>query len=779
MIGYAPNVGSTRVADCTPQLFDQAIDGTRVAELCHRIAQARDERNRGIITPEQFDELKGQLKRSLPVITPHATFQNGRRNSANATPTGLCMYDKDHVDDPAAYWQHVSERLQTRGLMPYIALAHITPSGEGLRLVFVAPRDLSLEEAQRWMAAELDDGDDYDPSVKDLARCSFLVCREYVLHLNEQLLFATPDSLPRLDLFTRTLAPATDAPATPSAAATAAPSADSSAVDASLPTHYKGVPYALIVDTWLHDTGGPLQMGERNNRLFKLAVHLRNICDSNFRLICSLMPPCGLPDVEIEQLVRNAIKISGYNIPREMLNVLDKAAQLCGIDLDTSSPESAPDPSDYIACARPPEMPERLPALIDLLVSRTPQPYRPAVAHAVFPSLAAHLRGVTFRYIDNVDHEATLMNVLMAGTGAGKSCITEPINHIMADIRQRDAENLRIEREWKEETNAKGANQERRRRPQGLVIQEIDPDITNPAFILRTAESDGHFLYAQMNEIEQFDALRGATRGTSMQFQIMCLAFDPGNRFGQTRASSQAISEKVTIRFNWNASTTIVQGQRYFSRQLINGPITRLNFCTIPEREIGAPMPVYGTYDVDFDVQLRPYIERLCRAAGPVSCPQATALAHTLADECADYARLSQSRTFENFSFRALVIAYLKACVLYVAAGEVWTDEMDDFVRWSLRYDLWCKMHFFGEAVETEQQRNGELARSARRPGPCNLLALLPETFTRNDAALLRTDRNLDAKGTSRMLCNWVSRGYIRDEGNGTFTRVKRDRPKA
>ena len=199
-------------------------------------------------------------------------------------------------------------------------------------------------------------------------------------------------------------------------------------------------------------------------------------------------------------------------------------------------------------------LPKRLPALIKLLVSRTPDVYKAAVAHAVFPALAAHLHRVRFKYIDNVEHEATLMNVLMAGTGAGKDCISEPINRIMADIRRRDEDNLRREREWKNEVTSKGANKDKRQRPEGLIIQEIDADMTNPAFVMRMAETDGHFLYTKLNEIDQFDALRGSGRG-GQQFQIMCLAFDPGNRYGQTRVGVQSVTEKVTIRFNWNART--------------------------------------------------------------------------------------------------------------------------------------------------------------------------------------------------------------------------------
>ena len=419
--------------------------------------------------------------------------------------------------------------------------------------------------------------------------------------------------------------------------------------------------------------------------------------------------------------------------------------------------------------SNPPEMPKKLPKVLQLLVSRTPEVYKAAVAHAIFPSLGAHLWKVRFPYIDNVMHEATFMNVLMAGTGAGKDCISQPINHIMADIRKRDAENLKREADWKKEVNSKGSNKDKRQRPEGLVIQEVDPDMTNPAFVMRMAEADEHFLYTKMNEIDQFDALRGSARG-SQQFQIMCLAFDPDNRYGQTRVGTQSVTEKVCIRFNWNAATTIQKGQRYFRNVLTDGPISRINFCTIPEREIGADMPVYGTYDAAFDEELRPFIDRLCRAAGVIDCQQAYKLAMRLKDECAEFARLSQSRVYENLSFRANVIAYLKACVLYICNDYRWSKEIEEFVRWSLQYDMYCKMKFFGEAIE---KANRSAEEQTGRRGPRNLLQLLPEKFTVHDADLIRQANGMDTRGTRNMLSQWMHRGYLLQMTDDSFRKLK------
>ena len=407
----------------------------------------------------------------------------------------------------------------------------------------------------------------------------------------------------------------------------------------------------------------------------------------------------------------------------------------------------------------PPAMPEKLPKLVELLISRTPEIYKPAVAHAIFPPLATHLWQTSFRYIDNVVHEATLSTCLLAGTGAGKSSVDKPIRYIMEDIRKRDAENLKREKEWKEEVTRKGANKDKRKRPDNLVIQEIDADMTSPAFVMRTAEAQGRFLYTSLNELDQFDALRGSG---NQQFRIMCLAFDPFNLFGQQRVGVQSVTERVTIRFNWNASTTIQKGQRYFSKVLTDGPISRINFCTIPEREIGDEMPVYGDYNDAYREALKPYIENLNNARGLIDCPEAFQLALKLKDENAEFSRLSQDRVYENLSFRANVIAYLKACVLYVANGCKWEPEIDEFIRWSERYDLYCKMRFFGDAIK----RANDTGEKSSKRGPSNMLMQLPDEFTYQQVIDLRVANGMSQKGTSKMLGNWKDRHYIRAKEN-------------
>ena len=438
-----------------------------------------------------------------------------------------------------------------------------------------------------------------------------------------------------------------------------------------------------------------------------------------------------------------------YKSPERLAG--NHTVQSSNLNVQSNGVQSNED-DDYPA---PPPMPKKLPKLVELLISNTPEDYKAAVANAIFPPLATHLWKTRFNYIDNVEHEATLMCCLLAGTGAGKNCVQMPINLIMEDIRKRDQDNLKREKEWKEEMTRKGANKDKRKRPENLIIQEIDPDMTNPAFVMRTAEAQEHFLYASLNEVNQFDALKGQG---GQQFVIMCLAFDPGNIYGQTRVGVQSVTERVTIRFNWNASTTVIKGQRYFAKVLTDGPLSRINFCTIPEREIGAEMPVYGIYDDDFRAQLKPYIDNLCMASGLVDCPEAFELAKQLKDENADFARMSQDRVYENLSFRANVIGYLKACVLYVANGCKWEPEIADFIRWSERYDLYCKMRFFGEAI-AKADYDGE--KSSKR-GPSNLLQLLPDTFNFTQVEALRLQYKKSKKGTKQMLSNWLFRKYIR-----------------
>ena len=727
MFGIAKDIRS-EVRVCTPDLLNAALDSPHVARICAEIEDALEKCRRGEITKDEYETIKGELKKKLPIFTFHATFKNGRRKNDDAVPSGLSIYDLDHIENPRAKWDSIKERAVELG----IVLAHISPSLEGLRLVFVMPEGMSLAEAQAWMASQLGD-EQYDSCVKDFARCSFAVPREYVLFLDEEGLFSN-DRVEMINDREEGEHPENNYHLSP--------------INYHLkeyPTTYESIPYELIVEVLEEQMGGEPEHGSRNNFIFSMACHLRYVCNDDATWIGQILPTYGEAKDKWMASIKSACN---RNQTKSMPRIMKRTLAICKERLEGEAQETDAN--------LPPKMPTRLPPLIKLLVSKTPKIYQPAVAHAVFPALGAHLWKTYFRYIDNVEHEATLMNVLMAGTGAGKNCISEPINHILKDIRQQDKDNLEREKEWKKEMQTKGANKDKRQRPEGLVIQEIDPDMTNAAFVQRLADAEERFLYTKMNEIDQFDALKTSARSKA-HFQIMCLAFDPGNVYGQTRVGTGSVSERVCIRFNWNASTTIHKGQAYFRSVLTDGPISRINFCTIPEQPIGADMPIYGTYDAAFDEELRPYIERLNKARGLVECQGARALAKKLREENAEFARLSQSRVYENLSFRANVIAYLKAMVLFVAHGGVWNKVMEDFVRWSLQYDMWCKMHFFGEEIEAQDS----VGLSVKRRGPRNLLDLLPTVFTYEDAQRMRQRQGIHRGNVKMMLDNWKKRGYI------------------
>ena len=733
---------------CTKDDFYKIVSSDRVIK---KIAEFRQ------LKAEGKDSEADAKKRSLPIFIYQATFEeteskNGKkacwRRQQAAHLNGLVMLDIDHIDNPVHLFGKMPKEWFEEGVKNQVMLVHITPSGKGLRVVFKADADIGDLSANQHHLSDLL-GVEPDEACKDASRASFAPQQEEILFINDAIFDYQDDVFEEKfgEQYRNGRCKMDDVQHQPSAFS---PQTSSFSPQPS----YKGIPYADIINEYWQRTGGVPVDGERNVRLHKLAVNLRAICDNKREVLLAVMPRLGLSEQEMASIVDSACKETPKGISKIVKQIID--------DLQES-----PLPLEGAEGEVPPPLHKKLPRLIQLLLSRTPNIYKPAVAHAVFPALAAHLYKVKFRYIDNVLHEATLMNVLMAGTGAGKDCISQPINYIMADIRKRDAENLERERQWKQEVSSKGANKDKRQRPEGLIIQEVDPDMTDPAFVLRMSEADGHFLYTKMNEIDQFDALRGSGKG-GQQFQIMCLAFDPGNRYGQTRVGAQSVTEKVCIRFNWNASTTIAKGQRYFRNVLTDGPISRINFCTIPEREIGAEMPVYGTYDAAFEEELRPYIERLTKAVGEIECPQAFRLAHQTKEENAEFARLSQSRVFENLSFRGNVIAWLKGCLLYVANDYKGDKTIEDFVRWSLQYDMWCKMQFFAEAIES-----ADGVEQKTKPGPRNLLELLPDEFTLQDAVNVRRQQGLPTKDSNHMISVWKNRGYISQISNLSYKKVK------
>ena len=696
------------------------------------------------------------LKKQLPIWTPGcAEFKDNHRSIADAQkPLQRLMLDFDEKGHSAEILER-SLKLQEEGKWEILLVEESVR--KGTHVLITLPEGMTPQEAQQRFS--MDVGFQADPALKDVARCIYMVPESSTLYVNEAL-FAPSLSKPM---------PATSpVPPSEGGCANGLPSREGeggvlesvnvdvthtplnplSRGEEEYPETYEDIPYSEIVTTLEEQMGGQPEHGSRNNFIFSMACHLRYVTNDDANWIARILPTYGESKEKWMATIRSACN---RNQTKAMPRIMKRTLAIC-----KQRHEESEIINHKSEINTPPAMPKRLPPLIKLLVSRTPKIYQPAVAHAVFPALGAHLWKTHFRYIDNVLHEATLMNVLMGETGAGKNCISEPINHILKDIRQRDMDNLRREKEWKREMQTKGANKDKRQRPEGLVIQEIDPDMTNAAFVMRLAEAEERFLYTKMNEIDQFDALK-TNANKKAHFQIMCLAFDPGNVYGQTRVGTSSVSDRVCIRFNWNASTTIRKGQAYFRSVLTDGPISRINFCMIPRREIGSEMPVYGTYGADFEEELRPYIERLDKARGVVECRQASNLAKKLVEECAEFARLSQNRVYENLSFRANVIAFLKAMVLYVAHGEKWDKSMEDFVRWSLQYDLWCKMRFFGRAIEAQEESD----ESTQSKGPQNLLDLLPEIFTREEASAMRQRIGIRNDSLSQMLNNWKQRNYI------------------
>lgn len=763
IIAYNPykNGNKGSVSSQPLSVYDKTIAYPWMADLVAAIRGGNDE-----------------LKKQLPFRCAHYyQFRDNRRSQKNAVPESFLFQTTIDVDDKE-YVDKAIEKARELNCSDTIwngALLHLEYSArKKLHIDIRMPIGMTIEETQRAYCEAL--GVPYDESCITPERMLFITDKAseiyrsphwYEVLPQEELKKRRQAYLDRgLTIDGRGVAVSAIQPAQPS---------DSNAAHAAhlspAGAHQDAVAVAtgknLAAFDLFRNAAGLKDVdintpGSRHSSLLAImsAGASRVMSEEELKAVVAQKMPAFSQEHDCQQLIHDFYAKYGDSSKPMSQAVIrinaqaEKSSQKDAVALKAESSEGGTDINAEDDKLVPPPMPEHLPKLVELLLSKTPDVYKPAVAHAIFPPLATHLCKTTFKYIDNVEHEATLMCCLLAGTGAGKNCVQMPINMIMEDIRQRDRENLQREKEWKEEVTRKGANKDKRKRPENLIIQEIDADMTNPAFVMRTAEAQEHFLYTSLNEIDQFDALKGQG---NQQFKIMCLAFDPGNQYGQTRVGTSSVTERITIRFNWNASTTVQLGQRYFSKVLTDGPISRINFCTIPEREIGAEMPVYGEYDEAFREALRPYIENLCKASGRIDCAEAFALAEKLKDENADFSRMSQNRVFENLSFRGNVIAFLKACVLYVANGCKWEPEIEEFIRWSESYDLWCKMIFFGASIA----KANEVGEKSSKRGPANLLQQLPDTFTYAQAEMVRLQNDFGKKGTATMLRNWVNRHYI------------------
>lgn len=766
IIAYNPykNGNKGSVSSQPLSVYDKTIAYPWMADLVAAIRGGNDE-----------------LKKQLPFRCAHYyQFRDNRRSQKNAVPESFLFQTTIDVDDKE-YVDKAIEKARELNCSDTIwngALLHLEYSArKKLHIDIRMPVGMTIEETQRAYCEVL--GVSYDESCITPERMLFITDKASEIYRSPHWY----EVLPQEELKKRRQA-YLDRGLTIDGRGVAV-----SAIQPAQPSDSNAAHAAHLSPAGAHQDAGTVATGKNLAafELFRNAAGLKDVDintpgsrHSSLLAIMSAGASRVMPEEELKAVV--AQKMPAFSQERDCQQLIhdfyakygdsskpmsqavirinaqaEKSSQKDAVAFQSASSvgsEGGTDSNAEDEKLAPPPMPEHLPKLVELLLSKTPDVYKPAVAHAIFPPLATHLCKTTFKYIDNVEHEATLMCCLLAGTGAGKNCVQMPINMIMEDIRQRDRENLQREKEWKEEVTRKGANKDKRKRPENLIIQEIDADMTNPAFVMRTAEAQEHFLYTSLNEIDQFDALKGQG---NQQFKIMCLAFDPGNQYGQTRVGTSSVTERITIRFNWNASTTVQLGQRYFSKVLTDGPISRINFCTIPEREIGAEMPVYGEYDDAFREALRPYIENLCKASGRIDCAEAFALAEKLKDENADFSRMSQNRVFENLSFRGNVIAFLKACVLYVANGCKWEPEIEEFIRWSESYDLWCKMIFFGASIA----KANELGEKSSKRGPANLLQQLPDTFTYTQAEMVRLHNDFGKKGTAKMLRNWVNRHYI------------------
>ena len=763
IIAYNPykNGNKGSVSSQPLSVYDKTIAYPWMADLVAAIRGGNDE-----------------LKKQLPFRCAHYyQFRDNRRSQKNAVPESFLFQTTIDVDDKE-YVDKAIEKARELNCSDTIwngALLHLEYSArKKLHIDIRMPVGMTIEETQRAYCEAL--GVPYDESCITPERMLFITDKAseiyrsphwYEVLPQEELKKRRQAYLDRgLTIDGRGVAVSAIQPAQP---------CDSNAAHAvylsPAGTHQDAVAVAsgknLAAFDLFRNAAGLKDVdintpGSRHSSLLAImsAGASRVMPEDELKAVVAQKMPAFSQEYDCQQLIHDFYAKYGDSSKPMSQAVIrinaqaERSSQKDAVALKNESSEGGTDINAEDEKLTPPPMPEHLPKLVELLLSKTPDVYKPAVAHAIFPPLATHLCKTTFKYIDNVEHEATLMCCLLAGTGAGKNCVQMPINMIMEDIRQRDRENLKREKEWKDEVTRKGANKDKRKRPENLIVQEIDADMTNPAFVMRTAEAQEHFLYTSLNEIDQFDALKGQG---NQQFKIMCLAFDPGNLYGQTRVGTSSITERVTIRFNWNASTTVQLGQRYFSKVLTDGPISRINFCTIPEREIGAEMPVYGEYDDAFREALKPYIENLCKASGRIDCAEAFALAEKLKDENADFSRMSQNRVFENLSFRGNVIAFLKACVLYVANGCKWEPEIEEFIRWSESYDLWCKMIFFGASIA----KANELGEKSSKRGPANLLQQLPDTFTYAQAEMVRLHNDFGKKGTAKMLRNWLNRHYI------------------
>ena len=720
---------------CTPELLNAALDSQKVANACHEIAQRLAEVKNGTLTREAFEAMKSKLKADhLPVVCFHAAFSDGYRHNPSAVPSGLSIYDVDHLEiDPRAYYMN---KVAGREAELNISLAHISPSGEGIRLVFEMPKGMSLAEAQQWMAEQLGD-ETYDGKVKDMARCSFVVCRDYVLYYDEEELFKEREvAVPQNGAVSES--PVTIVTnGTTNSAPLLPPATD-------YEDSFNGILYPQIVCALEEQLGGVPAQGARNNFIFSMACYLRYVCNDDPQWIAQVLPRYGEEEPKFLSTVRSACNRPQTKMVPELLNrVLDRARQQQQADEVVKA--------NGVHNVQPPRMPERLTKFMRLITKNVPDHLKPAVAMGVFPALGAHCKGVKFRYNDNAKVEPTFMNVLVAEMSSGKSCVNEPINAIMADIKERDAKNRRLMQEYKEEYDTCPSDEQKPERPKGLAVQWVKSDMTPAAFVQLMADAGGKFLYSRLDEIGLLNQLKTNGRGNNVT-EILRLAFDCGE-YGQERVGTKSVSECVEVRWNWNASTTPGKCRKFFADSMLDGTLSRMSFCTIYTDD--DRMPVYGLYDERYQEQVRAFVDDLNNATGLIVCKKANVLASQMIEENRQYTALADDDTYRELSYRATLSAFKRGMVLYLLNGQKWTHEIEDFVRWSFNYDMWCKMWIFGEKMRSAMEKD----KAVMLPGRRNLMELLPDNFTLDDLNVVRRAQGMKGDG-SALIRKWVQRGY-------------------
>jgi len=725
-----------KMEPCTPERLNAAFDSQQVANTCKVIAEKLQQVKEGTLTREDFNKQKSQLKAAnLPVVCFHATFSDGYRHNETAVPSGLSIYDVDHLEeDPRAYYYNkVAGREAELG----ISLAHVSPSNEGIRLVFDIPEGMSLAEAQRWMAEQLGD-ETYDGCVKDMARCSFVVCRDYVLYYDEEELFRERE----VSVTMETKDSAISAPMLPA--------------ERDYEDNFNGIPYPQIVRAMEELLGGVPAQGARNNFIFAITCNLRYVCNDDPQWIAQVLPRYGEEEQKFLSTLRSACnRPQTKSVPDIVTRAIENARKQQQIEeMIESSGINAP---------KPPVMPKRLTKFMRLITKNVPNHLKPAVAMGMFPSLGAHCKGVKFRYNDNALVEPTFMNILVAEMSSGKSCVNEPINAIMADIKEKDAKNRKLMQEYKEQYDTCPSDQQKPERPKGLAVQWVKSDMTPAAFVQLMADAGGKFLYTRMDEIGMLNQLKTNGKGNNVT-EILRLAFDCGE-YGQERVGTKSVCEDVQVRWNWNASTTPGKCRRFFGDAMLDGTLSRMSFCTIYTDD--DRMPLYGIYDDKFQQEVQQAVAQLNNAKGLITCKKANALIACMIEENRQYSALADDDVYRELSYRATLSAFKRGMVLYLLNGQKWSREIEDFVRWSFHYDMWCKMWIFGEKM----RRAMDLDKAAMVPGRRNLMEFLNDTFTLDDLNTVRRAQGM--KGDAKVLLRkWVQRGYCSfDVANQQYTK--------